>query len=589
MGDVTFPANVLQRFNGSFPDLQEKDRDRYGLLTPGDILADGGDEASKAVRIRDYLTHAETVDIDGDPATTDVFVYRDASVVTLSIKVGDSFRPAFSMNFANPEDCFLTYPEDHYNTPIAPAQCRLVRAAHPFMEGLKSEYLKPAAWIREVDQRVLIPTEELSTANARLIKIANGAKVGPQMDTPAMMWDIFDLPQPLTLRKIHGPKIEIPKYPYIRDGGDSPIRELTDREMEGLFVSTQAQGKIEKSTDGKFISLLLDENFANRPLTPRYGWIVNRTDMRGLPTEQQLLSYAADDDHLQWTALNAEQPVAIVGEATDAKGTKWFHVLAYKVWGWVKAEDIALVSKEKAKQMWNALNVLTVVTPSLVVQGHFLEMGTRVRIVSESKDSFNVSISKRLPGGNLGQEIVSIRESEVTKEVGEGKFYEGRVPVSRANMVQLLFKYLGTPWAMANERRGNAFQFPHQGGDRELLIDCSGIIEKAMDAMGLYAFSRSSKWQVRQGEALWEKKEGAPPVEEALTNLGEAVWLIGMPGHVMFYLGQREGVHWMLHSPGHFRKYSSPDDFIRNGDGQAVVSPIALSRLNSKFDVLMSP
>ncbi len=590
MGDVTFPSDVVKRFNQFFPDVKESDRDRYGLLTPGDIFAGEGSEAEKAIRVRDYLAHAESVDLDDNPATKDVFVYRDASTITLSIRVGDSFRPAFSINFANPDDCFITCPEDHYNISIPPTQCRFVRAAHPMIDGLRAEYLNPETWVREEDKEVLIPSEGIGTTNKELMRLANEAKIGPQMDTPAIMWDIFDLPRPLSLKKVHGTKIEVPRYPFIRDAGDAPIRVLTDDEMKCLLASTGIQGKTGVSPDDKTFSLTLDEDFLSRPITPKYGWIVNRTDMRGLPTDKQLLYYAADDDHLQWTALNPEQPVAVIGEATDGNGTKWSHVLAYKVWGWVKAEDVAFVSKERAIKMWTNPKVLTVTTPSVVVNGHLLEMGTKLQIMSISKDFFTVIISKRLTSGSYGKEEIRIKKSDVSETVGQGVFYKGRVPFSRENMVRLLFRYLGTPWAMANERRGDDITFPHQGGDRDLYIDCSGIIEKAMDAMGLYAFSRSSKWQIRQGEILWEKKEGAPTVEKALKQFGEDVWLIGMPGHVMFYLGERDSVHWMLHSPGHFRKYAGKaGDFVRNGDGQAVVSPITLSDLNKKFDVLMSP
>jgi hypothetical protein len=101
------------------------------------------------------------VDLDDNPDAKDVFVYRDASTTTLLIRVGDSYRPAFSINFANPDDCFITYPEDHYNISIPPTQCRLVRAAHPMIEGLKAHYLNPDTWIREADKKCSFRLKEL--------------------------------------------------------------------------------------------------------------------------------------------------------------------------------------------------------------------------------------------------------------------------------------------------------------------------------------------------------------------------------------------------------------------------------------------
>lgn len=590
MGDITFPADIMKRFNDSFPDIKEADRDRYGFATPGDILAENISDPEKAVKIRNYLTHAELLDLDNNPATKDVSVYRDASTTTLSIRVGNSFRSVFSINFANPNACFITYPEDHYNLPIPQAQCRLVRAAHPSIEGLKASHLVSRNWIREDDKKVLIPLQDIQKTNTELIRLSNAAKVGTQMDTPSMVFDIFNLPSPLSLKTFYGTKIDIPQYPFVRDNGERDIRPLSSEEISNLLTTTAIPGKSQVSADKKTVSLVLDEDASNHPIAIKFGWIINRTDVRGLPTDKQFLNYATDDDHIQWTAINSEQPVAIIGDTTDAAGTKWLHILTYKVKGWVKAKDVAMLSKAKALQMWTNPNVVTVTNTSTVLNGHFLEMGTRLQIVAESKDFISVAIAKQSSKNGYDKNVVNIAKADISDDVELGQFYKGRVPFSRENVVKLLFRYLGTPWAMANERRGDETTFPNQGGNRVMTIDCSGIIEKAMDAMGLYAVSRTSKWQVRQGNVVWEKKTGSPTAEDVLGQLKEDIWLIGMPGHIMFYLGERDNVHWMLHSPGHFRKYAdNPGDFVRNGDGQAVVSPISLSNLHQKFDVLMSP
>jgi hypothetical protein len=599
MGEINFPAELIKKFNDAFPNVEECDHDLYGIKTPADILAGSAAAEKKAVAIRDYLDAAERVDLDGDKATQDVFVYRDASAIALSIRTPQGMLPLFSMSIGDLDDCSYTYVRDHYEIGIPSGQCALIRAAHPMMKGLQADYLKPSTWIGEGDEEVLIKEGDLPQANARLREIANGLKVGPQLDTPALMWDVLGLPKSLTMRAVAGEKIEIQASPFIRKPGESSVQPIDEETLRSLISSIGYPGQISIERDQagrpKKALLTLDPAFLVKEIKPRYGWITNRTDMRGIPTYTQFLNYAADDDLYQWTALNPNQPVAVIGEMTDAAGQRWYHALAYKVQGWIRAEDVALVSKKEAARLWNDADVITVTAPKVVLDARLFEMGTRLNVVrtpDANKGSFRVLIANRnAKTGALKFTHADIPSSLVTKDASASPYYLGRVPYSRANMVRLLFKYLGTPWAMANERRGDDIAFPNGGGNRDLYIDCSGILEKAMDAMGLYAFSRSSKWQARQGDVLWDKgKNPGQKPEDVLNSSGTGIWFIGMPGHIMFYLGKKGDEYWMIHSPGHFRTYvDDQGNFVRTGDGEAIVSQITLSSLNAKFDVLTAP
>lgn len=722
MADTTFPDGIREKFNSYFSDTPEGDKDRYGFITPGDILAADGTPDEKAESIHRYLENAPSIDLDGDPKTQDVFVHMDRSKIALSIRDGNEMKPVFSMDTHDIDDCFMMYPSDHYALPIegetcflirevgqaayapnismqkrdffngyfsnisdndnsglitpadilagtgrgeekaiairdylkkAPAieidhnlntwdafayrdgatiafslaawhqsgmqplfsmdihdtdncfmtdpvakqtvgiesdQCRLIRAAHPAIEGLVAEYLKPETWITLGDEKILLRESELSEFNRKLIERANRAfKEQVQDDTPPRMWDVFDLPKKATYKDVLGEKRSVERLPFIRKSGETPIEELTVEKIEAILKSMNLPGKI--NVTGEKVELIYDESFLNRKIRPRYGYIVNRTDMRGVPSDEALLWYATDDDHWQWTALSQEQPVAIVHSTTDKNGTKWHFVLHTKVWGWVKAHDIAFTTEKEAKRRWTNRSVLTSVSPKVVVDGRLIEMGTKFRLIGGKPvdGHYKVAVSIKRADGKLGETAMKIPAGMVSSDLSSASFYKGIVPFSRANMTRLLFRYLGTPWAMANERRGDDITFPHKGGNRKLYIDCSGIMEKALDAMGIYAISRTSKIQVRQGKTLWEKTmPGSPNIKKALDANQAGTWLIGMPGHVMFYLGKRNGTHWMLHSPGHFRKYDSEGNYRRIGDGMAVVSPVDLSNLVDRFDILMS-
>lgn len=581
--DQTFREDLVARYNSFFPDISESDHDRYGFKTPADILAAGGSEAQKAIRIRDYTVVAAGVDLDGNPATADVGVYRDGSVISVDIRDGERWAPLFSIDIADTERCALTYPSDHYRVPIEAKQCRMIRAAHPAIEGLTSDALSPLSWIAKEDEEVLISAEDLPVLDRELIERANDAIGAP------IMWDLTQLSPGLTYGDVLGEGIPLSNYPYQKKP-EGQIEPMTANDLQEILRTMQIPGSIRD--DEKGVTLMLDPAFAAERVAPAYGITVRRTDLRMVPTERQALAHASDDDQWQYAGVVLGRPVAVIGRAMDDDGIEWSHVLTTQVQGWIKADDIAITTKEELVRRMYSTEVLTAVVPRATYRGVFLEMGTRLMLAAPNPQTgfYEALVPRRGPKGELIDVWMPVPEKMVGDAIGGATFVKGAVPFSRANMVRLLFEYLGVPWGWGNERRGGTVAFLGDGARRELLIDCSGMMDRAFTAMGLQGIARNSWLQANQGNIVWQKGAGeARSLEAALDEVGTGAWLLAMKGHVGFFLGAADGRQWIFHSPGHFRQYSSDEEYVRIGDGEAVVSPLSLNKLDEKFERASGP
>lgn len=590
MGDFTF-GKIRELFNKAFPEVTEIDRDRYGFLTPADILHGKGIPEEKAIRVRNYLTKADQLDLDGNPVTDDVIVYRDGSTVSMAIVEEGVTKPVFSIDFADPTDCYQTYPEDHYRLPIPERQCRPLRAAHPALATLQSAHLTPEYWITHGDEAALYTADRLPTINHQYIAQANAAI--PPSSVPRL-WDLAHLPRQMTYGEVLAPTIRLETYPFLRSDPTQPVVNATSTMYRDILQRLNIPGKIADFVDGpkKGVELQIDPAWRHAQIPLRYGWVITQSDLRAVPDVRTALYFVSDDDQWADTGLNANQPVAIIGEAKDPQSATWYQVITTRVVGWIRAADVAPTTPENVREYYegNEDAYLTVTVPEVrLPSGHRLEMGTRLYLDSErpSNGHYRVQSPRRTPNGNSWtMETLHIDARQVGTDIGRSAFHKGPVPLSRANFLRLAFQYLGTPWAMANERRGSTWRFTNEGGTRRTQIDCSGIMVNVTTAMGLETLARNSGIQIQQGKTLWTKgAAGVPDLATALRGLGGKAVLIGMPGHVALYLGERDGQHWIFHSPGHMRTFPTNDhtNYLRIGDGQAMVTPITLSDLHEKF------
>jgi len=527
-------------------------------------------------------------------------IYRDANTIALVTTINGEDISAFSVSMASLGNCHLNVPPLGLNLPVDIASCRLLRSAHPFLESIGEVSFDPETWIEPADEAVIVAGSEMQKFNSSIIRQANEIWTGLFPGEPLGLWDIANLPLEMSIADVMESKITVRLYPFLRSPKNFILRKSTKEDIAVILDLMNIPGKIDTIMDedsGKvLLSIEPDPDFMLKKIKPNLGWVTQRSDLRAVPSDDAALTYATDDDHFQYTGLNAEQPVVIIHESKHDGKSTWYYVLSTKVRGWVRSDSIAkglpqYTYGDPGIALLGHTPHLTVIAPQVELGGRILEMGTRLKVVA--KDAVNAQLVVHLSknhDGNLIFEEIRIKFSDVASSLSAGAdFFEGIVPFSRANMIRLLFRYLGTPWGMAGERRGDSIEFVEEGGNRELYIDCSGIMANTMSAMGIYGAARNSWLQSNQGRVVWNKDRGVD-IEDFLNKAGKEAWMIGFPGHVVFYLGQSSsGKHMIIHSPGHFRKYLENGDFIRNGDGMAVISELGLSRMDEKFSSAMSP
>lgn len=272
---------------------------------------------------------------------------------------------------------------------------------------------------------------------------------------------------------------------------------------------------------------------ATRDVHGAAGWIVNDTTISAEHSSR----------------LHPNQPVIRTHVTTQIAGREWELVITTRVRGFVPTDDIAAVPSTMAQRLFRqAPSDLTVIATEVLLGEHFrATMGTRLARVGMRGGRWLVRLPQRGGDGALQWRTVAIPSARIGTDLDRADFYPGVVPMTRANLLRLAFRYLRTPWRLG-------------GGAGE--IDCSGIVTNVADTMGIYGLARYSGLQIHQGKTLWTKStHPTETLATALHRLGTQVLLLGKPGHVAIYLGERAGVPWILHAVKGYGTIISPLTF----------------------------
>ena len=332
---------------------------------------------------------------------------------------------------------------------------------------------------------------------------------------------------------------------------------------------------------------VLRENPAGE-IIPEYGILISNTDMRSFPTELRLTSQVQGRfDYLQETRLLIGEPVLVLHRSRDGA---WCFVQAENYYGWIKESSVAYCSKDELCAVTDAIasmesNRIAVVTKNanyrIGERDIYLRMGTRLlcsdagmqeeesgqtEVGKEAalcpsenirvEDRVTIRVPCRDASGNLVWEEASVSSMDAD---GERCFVRGYLPYTRANIMQLAVRLLGTPYAW-----GDAPSFGmdvREAGDNGM--DCSSTVSAVFRCFG-FVLPRNTGTQRKMDCAKQELSElGTKQRQEALDSLrgGE---LLYTSGHVMLYLGKTDGEYYVLHNTStESRDDGGKDEFYR--------------------------
>ena len=343
--------------------------------------------------------------------------------------------------------------------------------------------------------------------------------------------------------------------PMPADKTFAPLKGLFERPVYGsnlLPYSDEEKGRLVDLCDvSRYPSLAL------RAVT------VRDTDLRALPTRRpgfadpEKAGEGYPFDYFQYSSIRANTPLHISHRSADGA---WYFVETPDAAGWLPVPDAAPVD-EAFIARFRAGRYLTVVrekVPLLDSDGNYrqsLSIGALLPLAdSPVKGDWRVLIAVTDSRGRA-----QVREALLAGEAAA----PWPLPATPATLAPLVNQMLGQPYGWGG-----------LCGDR----DCSATLQDLFAAIGL-PLPRNSARQMERGRTI--SLEGLPPAlkEERLLAQGKPfMTLVGMRGHVMLYIGRKDGQAVVLHTQWGLRTRSAWSGEGRHLVGKTVITSLQPGR-----------
>lgn len=236
-------------------------------------------------------------------------------------------------------------------------------------------------------------------------------------------------------------------------------------------------------------------------------------------TDMTSVSKGYPFDNLQQTFIPAGTPIHIIQESKD-KG--WYLVIASSFSGWINDEDIAFAS-DKFKSDWQTDDYAVSTQDNIPIFDEKRRLITKTRIgvlypisKASKKDFTILSPTKNTAGDAMTKPVV----------VSRAFLTEFPVPISTQNIAAIANNLMGKPYGW-----GGIYGYR----------DCSATTKDIMASFGIW-LPRNSAMQIQAGQNI--SLAGLKNAEKEKTILKNGIpflTLINLPGHVVLYIGQKEG------------------------------------------------
>lgn len=263
-------------------------------------------------------------------------------------------------------------------------------------------------------------------------------------------------------------------------------------------------------------------------VTTQYAIITRYTNQRVTPNDTTLLKKPTQIyfDRNQNAALDIGTPIAILHQSRDKK---WYLTLSPTSYGWVKADDLALATRDEMLSFANSREFIVTISPKNALYANckyydFVRMGVKLPYLGVSGTFVNTYLPTRDNGGHLKLQKATINSYDIHK---------GYLPYTATNITKLAFKFLNTPYGW-----GGMF------GEQ----DCSKFIQEIYNCVGV-TLPRNSGEQVTVAKPLIRFEGDHNQRVDALEKLAKpASTLLHLKGHIALYLGKYKNKHYMIHA-----------------------------------------
>jgi len=350
--------------------------------------------------------------------------------------------------------------------------------------------------------------------------------------------------------------------------GIPPVLDLPDTlstaEVRAQLAQYQPPTRQCYGSDGTpliaaYFRTLIDQTAppSSDPVSVRWGLATRRTPVRSFPTDDVVTTepFQFDLDRLQETAVDVGWPVAVVATSRDGQ---WFFALTLWYWGWVRADAIALGTREQVAAFASAAPfITTLASRGMVAGGNAIpQMGTRLPLLEDAPLACRVQVPVRGRDGTL-----AFAEGFAAKQ--DRQFAVGYLPYTWETIFTQAFRLLGEPYAWGDNRLGMFGR------------DCSRLIRDVHAVAGI-DLPRNANQQEEVGTPLVTFGADWPDAvrEQTLVEQVPPGALLAMRGHIMLYLGQVDGRPYVIH------------DTSSNGYSSVIVSDLSLGTTSPSGSLL---
>lgn len=372
-------------------------------------------------------------------------------------------------------------------------------------------------WLNKIDNpdEVLLSYEEIEKQNALMMQYWG-------TDWKSGYYDINKFPESVDKA-------------WLQDRIDYPnVNDL------GLYC------KGEKVTATQWQEYYKKYNFDAMPeqIEVKYGVIVNSTPAFDFPIADIMTGSSLDESEnlLQQTYFRMNEPVVVLWESADQE---WYYVVANEYIGWVEAKDCALFESRAQWTEFQSKKEFLVVTEDSMLEGieGTVLMSTKLYLVEENEahDLINgdyiVRVPQRGENGKLHYTYAAVSK--------EDKVHEGYLPYTTENLLTLAFQELGDPygWGGIDGKR-----------------DCSIYIKDIYNCFG-FQMPRNSRIQMSIPEMETDTSDMSVEEKEAILAKTNPGAVLGISGHVMLYLGEEAGQHYVISMLGSYIPETVTENF----------------------------
>lgn len=418
------------------------------------------------------------------------------------------------------------------------------------MPNVKQDMLYSEYWTKKLQQpnKIIMNADGVAAFNSGVIR-----------KLPATVYDLQAYPESLSRQELT----------TLLTTATLPTQTLYNK---GVSIKKEYYQALDKNRN---INQVKDNN----PV--QYGFTVKRADLRTFPTMDAALETPKDIefDQFQETAVEALQPLIVLHSSKDKK---WFYVQTYNYRGWIQKETIGLTDKAEWRNYQNPTNFLIVTGPSLslgynpyssTLSELRLGMGTKLPLANDSE--VPDLVDNQSPAGNYvikvptrnsqGHVVFKPALVSVAKDV-----HEGYLPYNYSTLLTQAFKLQGERYGWGSSLQSH---------------DCSSFTRDVYSVFGFQLPRNADEQEAVPGNTLvLEETLTAAERTQLLATLQPGA-LLHMNGHIMMYLGNENGVAYVIHD---IAANGDPQQKLSNGKlkrvpiNQVTVTDLQLTRVNGK-------